>query len=76
MITLEKQRETLHAVEKCSLHANILDFVCKAELDGLGGLGGRDVGEVEIVAVDVDMQGFGGRRRGRGEQVEGVEADL
>lgn len=69
----EEERQAAHGVEARAPHGEFLDLRGLAELKGLGRRGVVGRGEVDVVPVEEDVQGLGGRGGGGGAQEDGVE---
>lgn len=76
IVIFKKQRQRPARVEQLPLHEDVLDLGRLGKRNGLCRPCGARGREVQVVGVDVEVEGA--RRRGRGgrEDVEGVEADL
>lgn len=72
LIILNKQSDASNVVEQCSLHGKLDGFVrggggrCEWDFEGLDGLQVGTGAEVEVVAVDVELDGTGGGLEGGG----------
>lgn len=75
-IVLEEQRQRPRRVKQRALHRYLLHLVRLRDLERLRGrLVGRG-GEVEVVVVEEELEGFGGGGRRGGAQEDAVQADL